>query len=104
MRGHPDAPIAIPPGARITSLRFVETMPFHRFAYPSHQPVLWSADDRGAVCAVGAWWDRATGMVSATSIGIRAPGAIDVVGEAAAGSGTVSTPATLASGSGGAAA
>jgi GNAT superfamily N-acetyltransferase len=49
--------IGIPPGIRTALLHFVETMPFHRFTYPIHQPGLWSADDRGPVCAVGAWCD-----------------------------------------------
>lgn len=40
---------------RTATLQFVETMPFHRFAYPGYQPTLWQADDRGPVCAVGAW-------------------------------------------------
>src|SRR5207302_769437 len=48
---------------RTAALQFVETMPFHRFAYPGYQPALWQADERGPVCAVGAWvGDEAAGL------------------------------------------
>jgi GNAT superfamily N-acetyltransferase len=62
--------ITIPPGVRIVPLRFVETMPFHRFTFPVYQPELWSADDRGAVCAIGAWCDdKPVGLAMSVSTG-----------------------------------
>lgn len=55
---------------RTTPLRFVETMPFHRFAYPAYQNALWFADESGPTCAVGAWTgDEPAGLAMSVEVG-----------------------------------
>ena len=54
-------------------------MPFHRMASPIHQTWLWAADDQGAVCAIGAWWeDKPVGFALSLKTGSDRAGLLSI--------------------------